>query len=430
MPLRSLALIGALCLGLPALASESPMGGAQNVSGGEVGLGEGIRGDMMPVAAGAPLTQIKALGDIQVEASLTGLLQRAPHSALADPGSGRSRANYRGDIAVSLPGGAFGASQGTVFVHARFGRGEGLALRPTYTGTANSTAFSSDTRFLLAQAWYQLDMPLGGADADRKASVTVGKIDPFMFFDQNRIADDETRRFANNAFVHNPLLDSGGDMGADRFGFSPGAIAAYEDSSGQAMAWGASLGVFGSGSGATFSASSGQPFVLAQVWAAPGLEALPGTYRLYAWSNPRGSGFDGGAAHVGGVGLSVDQRVSDALTLFGRWGHRSTGHGKFDDALTLGGELDGSAWGRGAEGLGLALGLLRTSRRFASASAADPAAHGYAARGAERMGELYYRLHLNAHVEITPSLQYIARPAADPGARGIALLGLRARVGF
>ena len=43
---------------------------------------------------------------------------------------------------------------------------------------------------------------------------------------------------------------------------------------------------------------------------------------------------------------------------------------------------------------------------------------------------MYYRIHLNDHVEITPSLQYIGRPAADPHAKAIAVVGLRARVGF
>ena len=230
---------------------------------------------------------VEALGGISVEGSLTGMVQQARRRDLDDPDGGRSRANYRGDVAVTLPGGDFGArNKGTIFVHARFGQGEGLALRPTYTGTVNSTAFAGrdpdDTQFTLAQAWYQLDLPLGGANSARKASFTLGKIDPFVFFDQNRIADDETRHFVNNAFVHNPLLDSGGDAGVDRYGFSHGAIAAYEDASDKAMAWGASLGVFGAGNGANFSASSGKPFVIAQAWVSPRINALPGTYRAYA----------------------------------------------------------------------------------------------------------------------------------------------------
>jgi len=373
---------------------------------------------------------VEAFEGVGVEGSLTAMAQQAPRSALADPASGRSRANYRGDVAVTLPGGTAGAGTGTVYLHARFGQGEGLALRPTYTGTANSTTFAGSdpdgTQFTLAQAWYQWETPFG-QDGGHKAVLTVGKIDPFGFFDQNAIADDETRRFANNVFVHNPLLDSGGDVGADRFGFAPGAIAAYENPGDKALPWGASLGVFGSGNGANFSASSGKPFVIAQAWVAPRPNALPGTYRVYAWSNARAQDFDGRVAHHGGVGLSIDQRVSENLTVFGRYGHQTSGRVRFADALTVGGELDGSPWGRGADGLGMALAWLRTSGRFAAASAA---AAGYVAHGAERIGELYYRMHLNPHVELTPSVQYIARPAADPGAKGIALLGLRARVGF
>ena len=134
-----------------------------------------------------------ALDGISVEGSLTALVQQARRSALGDPASGRSRANYRGDVAVTLPGGDFGANKGKVFVHARFGQGDGLALRPTYTGTANSTTFSGtdpdDAQFTLAQAWYQLDVPLSQR-GEHKAVFTVGKIDPFGFFDQNAIADD------------------------------------------------------------------------------------------------------------------------------------------------------------------------------------------------------------------------------------------------
>ena len=377
---------------------------------------------------------IEALEGISVEGSLTGMVQQARRRDLDDPGAGQSRSNYRGDVGVTLPGGKFGDSTGKVFVHARFGQGAGLALRPTYTSTANSTTFRGsepdDTQFTLAQLWYQLDMPLGGARSARQARFTAGKIDPFVFFDQNSIADDETRHFVNNVFVHNPLLDSGGDAGVDRYGFSPGAIAAYEDASDKAMAWGASLGVFGAGNGANFSASSGKPFVIAQAWVSPRINALPGTYRAYAWSNARATDFDGSETSHSGLGVSADQRVTDSLTLFARYGHQTSGNVRFSRALTVGGELDGSAWGRGADGLGMAVGLLRTSGRFAAASAADLDAYGQGARGAERIGELYYRIHLNDHVEITPSLQYTGRPAADPDAKAIAVVGLRARVGF
>ena len=39
------------------------------------------------------------------------------------------------------------------------------------------------------------------------------------------MAGDEGAQFLNNVFVHNPLLDSGGDIAADAYGFAPGVWA-------------------------------------------------------------------------------------------------------------------------------------------------------------------------------------------------------------
>ncbi len=419
MLLRPLALIGVLCLTPPTFAQAPSTNTVQNVSHTAV--------------VHAPPEPTEAPEGIQIEGSLTGLVQQAHRSALDAPATSRNRANYRGDVTVALPGGRFGANQGKVFLHARLGQGEGLVLRPTYTGTVNSTTFSGnnpdDIQIALAQAWYQLDMPLGNAGV-HKAVVTLGKIDPFGFFDQNAVADDETRGFVNNVFVHNPLLDSGGDLGVDRFGFSPGAIAAYENDSDPAMPWGISVGVFGSGNSTHFDARHGKPFVMAQAWASTQIQAQPGTYRAYVWRNPRGTDFDGSEAGHSGIGLSIDQRVSDTLTLFARYGLQTAGRVLFDDALTLGGELSGSSWGRENDGLGFAGGLLRTSSYFAAASAADTATYDHAARGSEQIAEVYYRLQLNDHVEIIPSIQHIARPATNPVTSGMTVLGLRVRVGF
>ena len=142
--------------------------------------------------------------------------------------------NWRGDLAVTLPGGEIGRGSGQFFAHVRVGQGESFTqLRPTFTGALNSTAFpltDSDgghkARALLAQAWYQLDLPIGMRE-DQRLEFTVGKIDPFAFFDQNAAADDESERFLNNVFVHNPMLDSGGAVGADEYGFLPGVRVAF-----------------------------------------------------------------------------------------------------------------------------------------------------------------------------------------------------------
>jgi high affinity Mn2+ porin len=155
--------------------------------------------------------QIEALEGISASASLTGVVQGVNDGGAVDQ-KGHSRASYRGDLSVALPGGSMGDIDGKIFTHLRFGQGTGVALRPTYTSAVNSTAFETsagpdDSFAILAQAWYQLDIPLprGGyrPHSRERIELNVGKMDPFLFFDQNAIADDETVRFLNNAFVHN-----------------------------------------------------------------------------------------------------------------------------------------------------------------------------------------------------------------------------------
>ena len=270
----------------------------------------------------------------------------------------------------------------------------------------------------------------------RSARVTVGKIDLFGFFDGNTIADDETTRFQNNAFVHNPLLDSGGGIGADAYGFAPGAILQYIDERDKSAAWTYSLGVFGAGQGANFSGSMGKPLAIAQIETTRRIGFLPGTYRLYAWTNGQAAGYLGQAQRQQGVGLSIDQQVSDELTVFARWGRLTKGQPRFDTALTADAELSGNVWAGGGDAFGVAWGRLRTAKAFGAESAmvdADGDGQpdwGYGASGAETLAELYYRWSLGNGLQLTPSVQWIRRPGGDGAASAIRVLGVRAQWAF
>lgn len=397
-------------------------------------------------AMDAPVKRMEALDGIKVEGSITGVVQSTGAGATAT-GQRETRANYRGDVEVTLPGGEWGDVTGTAFAHVRFGQGSGVGLRPTYTSTPNSVGFevggvsNPDSSFaVLAQGWYQLDIPLprsrGTQAATQRARVTVGKIDLFGFFDGNTIADDETTRFQNNAFVHNPLLDSGGGIGADAYGFAPGAILQYIDERDKSAAWTYSLGVFGAGQGANFSGSMGKPLAIAQIETTRRIGFLPGTYRLYAWTNGQAAGYLGQAQRQQGMGLSIDQQVSDELTLFARWGRLTKGQPRFDTALTAGAELSGNVWGRGGDAFGVAWGRLRTAKAFGADSATVDADGdgqpdwGYRASGAETLAELYYRWSVGNGLQLTPSFQWIRRPGGDGTASAIRVLGVRAQWAF
>lgn len=390
-----------------------------------------------PAAAPVPESVAKlakAFEGVEFEGSITGVVQKT-NSRGAATGKRETRHNYRGDLNVTLPISPTEDSEGKLFTHFRFGQGTGVGLRPTYTSTANTLAFEvgdvpDDSFGILAQAWYQLKLPLFRDSAGKSSDslyLTVGKIDPFVFFDQNGIADDESSQFMNNVFVHNPLLDSGGDIGADKYGFTPGFIAKYENSRREGAEWGVSLGAFGSGPGANFSGSLSDPFVIGQVETAATINNLPGNYRAYFWTNGRSEGYDGIVRRHSGLGASLDQKLTEDLTLFSRLGYHGSGKVRFDRAFTLGAELAGKGWDRPDDALGLAVGRLRTSSDYRRDSADID---GYRASGYEDQAELFYRYKFNEAVELTPDFQWIRRPGGDGSADDVTLWGLRAKISF
>lgn len=347
------------------------------------------------------------LGGIHVGASLILAAQRVDGG-----GADESQLNTRADIEVELPAGAIGDAEGRVFAHFRAGDGDGVGNGSF--ATPNATVLGNVNAPVLMQAWYQLDIPLGGDSGNLgQLEVTLGKIDPFGFFDGNAIADDESEQFMNLAFIHNPLLDAGGDIGVGAHGASPGVRLAWVSDINGGNHWTASLGLFGAGNGADFNTSVGNPLTLAQLEYAGKLwKGLEGAYRLYGWSNAQAwdtvndldanGEFDDTQEKHTGFGLSLDQQISANTTLFARYGHSRKGTLPFDKAYTLGAQFGGAAWGRDNDRIGLAFGSLATSDAYRAAGSGS---------GSERILELFYALQLNDTVQITPGIQRIDNPA-------------------
>lgn len=392
----------------------------------------------------------KALESISAGASLTMVAKRALTGTTT--GKDESQLNYRADVEIEMPGEALGALPGygdsTFYAHLRAGQGNGFSsLNPTLSGTANASTFQlshgDESAVILAQAWYQLGIPLKEDRSGRvgRIEATIGKVDMFGFFDDNEIADDESEGFLNHVFVHNPILDSGGDISADGYGFAPGAILSYINDTNGTDHWTFALGLFGTGTGALFNDSFTKPLVIGQVqYAGKALRGLAGAYRLYAWSNgratPYANEFDARTERHDGFGFSVDQQVSQHLTLFARYGHSTRGQVKFDGAYTLGGQFEGTGWGRANDRIGLALGWLSPSSEFkVSAPVLDANADaspdfGFTPRGAEKQVELFYSWLVNDNFRLSPSLQWISRPGGDGSVDDITILGLRAKAFF
>ena len=396
--------------------------------------------------------KIDALDGLKTGVSLTTIAQR-PNGLPPNTTNGSSQLNYRADATIELPLAPMGDTSHKLFAHFRIGQGQGVntplsalggfAAAPNAVAFRASGAAADDSVPILGQAWYQASIPIPfgefKAHSREKLEVTFGKMDIFGFFDQNVAAGDEGRQFLNSAFVHNPLLDAGAQIGADANAFQPGFIASYLNESSKPETWRLSLGIFGSGPrGANYQRTLASPLVIVQAETARKFfDGLTGNYRLYTWQRSEGSQIDGTTAHHSGWGASVDQKISAGLTLFGRYGQQMAGKVRFDRALTLGSEINGSYWSRSGDALGVAAGILRASNvyRDAGLRTLDVDGNGttdiaYTPGGSEKLAEIYYRYRVSKQFELSPNFQHIAKLGGNTDASSVKIIGLRAQFAF
>ena len=394
-------------------------------------------------------TVIDSIEGFSAGASFTSVGQRA--SGVNTDGT---TLNYRTDITVTTPTVKTGDVESKLFAHFRVGQGRGISQHLTSFVGPNATSFQLGTAIppensavLLAEAYYRAEIPLpfGGFKPHSREKLTVnfGKMDPFAFFDQNVVANDETRQFLASPFVHNVLLDNpiAANIGADGFGFSPGARVAYRNERTKSEPWGLSFGVFGAGRSADFSEGFRSPFWIAQAESTQRLGGLTGNYRAFLWQNGQAPTFLRDSNDLDktllrshrGAGVNFDQRVADYVTFFGRLGWASGEGLPFDRALALGAEIGGSYWSRGADALGVAFGVNRSSEAFRNGSArvvdaAGSPVFGFAAQGAEKVAEIYYRYRVHRNFEISPDFQLIREAAGNPAAKPVKLIGIRVQL--
>jgi high affinity Mn2+ porin len=100
-----------------------------------------------------------------------------------------------------------------------------------------------------------------------------------------------------------------------------------------------------------------------------------------------------------GWGISLDQQVAKYVTLFSRIGFSTDGGVNFDRAYTLGTQFDGGMWGRENDRVGLAVGRLEASSESGMT-------------GNETPVELYYAWQVNEHLQLAPTCNGSASPAA------------------
>lgn len=394
----------------------------------------------------------EGLEGIKVGAALATVAQQA-HGLPGGVENGRSQLNYRADVSVELPLAPVGDIEHKLFAHLRMGQGLGLnaafsnlghfASAPNALAFRASGASPDDSVTILGQAWYQAAIPLpflGFKPYSRETlELTFGKMDIFGFFDQNTAAGDESKQFLNSVFVHNPLLDAGGEVGVDANGFQPGFVASYLNYTDKTQPWRLSVGLFGAGDkGANYQRSLSSPLLMVQAEQQLKLfGGLTGNYRIYGWNRSQGTDYDGSNAKHTGVGASIDQRVGDGIRLFARYGKLVKGELPFNQAITAGAEVSGSYWGRGADALGVAGAWLQSGKGYRTTTATawldddqTRAAYSFTPQGAEKLAEIYYRYRLSPQFEISPDFQLVTQGGGNSDAKSVKVFALRANIAY
>ncbi|PKO38021.1 MAG: carbohydrate porin, partial [Betaproteobacteria bacterium HGW-Betaproteobacteria-4] len=250
---------------------------------------------------------------------------------------------------------------------------------------------------------------------------------------------DESVQFLNSVFVHNPLLDAGGEVGVDANGFQPGFVASYLNYRDGAEPWRLSLGVFGAGDrGANYQKSLSTPLLMVQAEKQVKMfGGLSGNYRAYAWTRSQVTELDGvSTAKHTGFGVSVDQQVGDGIKLFGRYGQLVEGELPFDQALSVGAEISGNYWGRGADAIGVGASWLKASSAYRAAGGEGDldgdgtADFTFTPSGAEKVAEIYYRFRVSPQFEITPDFQWIGNPGTNRNADSVKVFAVRANIAY
>jgi hypothetical protein len=270
---------------------------------------------------------------------------------------------------------------------------------PNYS-VLNGVAGSTDDTVRFREAWVE-----HSALGDRLV-MTAGKIDLTNYFDSNAVANDENGQFLAGAFVNSAVLSAPPN--------GPGVRFQAQLAEPLVLNFG-----YGSGDGET-SDIFDHGYGIAELDYNLKLGGLEGNYRAYA-------GIDGALPDgelkleekdAFGFGFSVDQQLTDKLTLFARYGQRQSGVYATKRAWSAGAQYAGLIPSRDNDVLGFAYGQVQPDTKVVSATAQ------------EKLAELYYMVQLTDQIEISPVTQYLINPLGDREAKNVYTLGLRTQILF
>src|SRR3972149_2412439 len=271
------------------------------------------------------------------------------------------------DLVVESPVG----ESGRAVIVLDFQRGAGMALNFATAPNGNTTGYNADiesfndTNVHLTQAYYE-------HEADGRFSFSIGQLDITGYFDGNEFANNEKAQFMATVFVNNPAIEFGGSENFYSFG-ARATCAPTENIS-------VTLGAF-EGDG-DYTDPFDKPFLMAEADFAFKPFGRDGNYRVYYWY--RGARPDedtstptldannvatpGNTALLNafnnGVGLSIDQMVTETVGIWLRAGLQRETVAQFDKFVGAGVNVTGEFFGRANDQMGIGYGASFMSQAY------------------------------------------------------------------
>jgi hypothetical protein len=249
-------------------------------------------------------------------------------------------------------------------------------------------------------------------------TASVGKIRLIDYFDTNAVAASEDSQFISGSLRSSAVLGSAPRGAGATFRV---ALAPTEWLTLQAAGRAQDTDGDGNETDDLFD----HPYGIGEVDLTFSPFGLEGNYRFYATVDDlvrnASADRDGGGL---GFGVSLDQQVTDYITLFGRYGRRDRDKTGFTtyQAWSAGGQVEGLIPQRPEDIFAFGWSEVWRNRRTLPANSPLTAT--------EKLGEVYYRYVLNDRLAVTAFTQMVFDRNGDPNQDAIVFPGVRARVDF
>jgi hypothetical protein len=358
---------------------------------------EDLRSEMLLVHTRAFQTRNEGLGtslypltkNISLSGSLVGVFQNSIGNKQQKDGGD---ATGRGDLVFN-----FKITDSTIaVVDIRAAGGTGIDRRVASLGGLNGLATNDGDNVRFYKAFVEQSL------FDDRLIATLGKIDITDYFDNNAVANDETSQFLAGLFTNAPTVS---------FPLNGPGVRVH-----------AKLGdnlTFGVGYASSTASGDGitsNGFGIAELDAKVTFRELQGNYRIYSAvdaSKPDNSVKTQNKSAYN-AGISVDQQLSDKLTLFARYAQREKNVYLTSRSWSAGLQYTGLIPGRNDDTCAVAYGQIAGAELSAQ----------------EKLVETYYSIKLHDKINVAPVFQYIMQPTGNRDADDVAILGIRSQVMF